>query len=179
MNKDFKAWIPMAISRIIKTDAKSLVCIAVSLVLCIASFINLSELKDIGDDIGKIKDQMAYVQSDVDNIDRNVVNGFNTLLDNINESDAEKESLISYKSHEYNGDLFCYVIPKEFNPETTKVTLMRGKEEFSMSFKNGVYELTVDAETVSKMEEGDGVYFDVLVITENGISKTQFIDWRL
>ncbi len=179
MNSDFKERILSALKWFVNNDLKSLITVVTSIVLCIVSIVAVTEIGGIKDDVGKMEKQVSYIQSDVDNIDRNVVNGFNAILDYINESEAEKENLISQKSHEYNRDLFCYVIPKEYNSETTKVVLMRENTEYPMTFKNGVYELVVDAETVSEMENGNGVYFDVIVVTENGKSKTQKIDWWL
>ena len=129
--------------------------------------------------INALKDQIAYMESNISSRISNVESNNNNIHNYIEQKLTEQASLLTGSDWTYTGhdiddqtvQLRCNVIPKEHSPGITEALITVNDEEMPMELKNGEYVLETDipifgTTTVSKV-----------VFTENGIARTETLDW--
>lgn len=143
----------------------------VSLVLLIFCAVKISWLQnDIYNLRNTVNNTRSMLQSSIDNISYNVgyeLEQANNLLSdsswNTGGLDVENKT----------ATLYCYVVPKEYNPQKTAASLICNQTEYPMTLENGRYIAEI---TLPLFEES---VINNVQFTEEGTIRTQQLNWYI
>lgn len=141
-----------------------------SLVLLIFCAVKISSLEnDIANLKNTVNNNNSMLQNSIDNINGSVRYELKQAANLVTDSDYE---VISANIENATAALSCYIIPKEYNPDTTAVSLVSNGTEIPMEYENGRYiaEITVPLFDTFSVES---VHF-----IDNGTIRTQKLNWQ-
>ena len=141
---------------------------AVLLVVCIVKINNLQN--DITNLKNIVQNNQSMLQSSIANISYNV--GYEM---------EQANNLLSDSSWNTGGldmdnktaTLYCYVVPKEYNPEKTVANIVCNQTSYPMALENGRYTAQI---TLPLFEES---VIDNVQFTDDGTICTQQLDWHI
>lgn len=142
-----------------------------SLILLIVCFVR----------IGRLQNEITRLRNDVNNSQSMLQSSINSISSNVRYEMEQASNLLSDSSWNTGGldienktaTLYCYVVPKVYNPEKTTATIIHNGNEIPMTLENGRYvaEFAVplfDACTIENVQ-----------FIEDGTIRTQQLNWVL
>ena len=131
--------------------------------------------------IGELKNDIQNLKNNVNNAQNMLQSSINSISSNVRYEMERANNLLSDSGWNTSGldienktaTLYCYVVPKVYNPDKTVVTILYNNDEVLMTLENGRYvaEFAIPLFEDCKI---DNVQFE-----EDGTIRTQQLNWTL
>lgn len=131
--------------------------------------------------INELKTRIVELSHNIEVNDSHLRNDMNTIYNNVNNMLEEESNQLTTNKWEYESidienktaKISCIIIPKEFNPKTTKVKILNDNKEYSLDYVNGEYIVMIDIPLFETIE------FNQVQLDDNGTIRTQNLKWNI
>ena len=145
-----------------------------NVVVCFALIFCMMKINDL-------QHQVNNLSNSIYRIDRNLNNDMQNIYSNVQNLLEEESNQLTISDWEYGkidvenrtAEIICTVVPKEYNPNVTKVKLISDDQEYSMNYDNGKYtvKLNVPLFDIMKIQQVN--------LIDKGIVRTQEVGWMI
>lgn len=131
--------------------------------------------------INELETRIVELSHNMEVSDSHLRNDMNNIYNNVNNILEEQSNQLTTNKWEYESidienksvKISCIIVPKEFNPKTTKVKILNDNKEYSLDYVNGEYIAKIDIPLFDTTE------FNQIQLDDNGTIRTQDLKWNI
>lgn len=131
--------------------------------------------------INNLENQIHHLENTINNTYNHLRNDMNLIYSNVNNMLEEESNQLTTNKWEYNSidienktaRISAIIIPKEYNPKTTKVKILNDNKEYSLDYVNGEYVAKIDIPLFETTQ------FSQVQLDDNGTIRTQNLKWNI
>ena len=146
----------------------------INIIICFVLIFGIYKIIDL-------QDQIDYLRSNISSLNQNLRNDMNNIYSNVNNMLEEESNQLSINKWEFESidiknrtvEISCIIIPKEYNPKTTKVKIINEQNEYLLDYANGQYITNINIPLFETTE------FNQVQIDDNGTIRTQNLEWYI
>lgn len=128
-----------------------------------------------------LQDQIDNLRSNISSMDRNLRNDMNNIYGNVNNMLEEESNQLTTNNWKFESidlenkttKISCIILPKEFNPNITKLKILNESNEYSLDYIDGQYITNIDIPLFETTE------FNQVQLNDNGTIRTQNLKWSI
>ena len=131
--------------------------------------------------IADLQHQINNLRNNISNVDSHLRNDMNNIYNNVKNMLEEESNQLTTNKWEYDSinienktvEISAVIIPKEFNPNVTKVKILNDDSEYSLNYSNGEYIAKI------KIPLFETTKFTQVQLDDNGTIRTQNLKWNI
>ena len=146
----------------------------INIIVCVILIAGMYKINDL-------QNQIDNLRNNINTVDMNLRNDMNNIYDNVNNLLEEESNQLTTNNWEYDSidienktaRISCIILPKEYNPNVTKVKISNDNQEYSFDYVDGKYITKIDIPLFETTE------FNQVELEDNGTIRTQEIKWSI
>ena len=148
--------------------------LVLNVLMCVALIFCVVQINDL-------QNQVNNLRNAINSVDRNLSNDMSNIYQNVHDMLEEESNQLTVSDWEFGNldviertaEIICTVVPKEYNPNTTKAKLISNSAEYMMDYADGKYTIKMNVPLFEMTE------IEQVALVDNGTIRTQELDWEI